>query len=104
MPGATKGPVPIVRMFGVNMEGNSILAHVHGFAPYFYVQAVKDFKQEDCGHFRDALNEAVVKDMRSNKDNIVDAVLAVELCSKESEYNLKSTKVCSIICTIPIPE
>ena len=52
MPGARAGPVPIIRMFGVNMEGNSIMAHVHGFAPYFYVPAPPGFKAEDCGKFR----------------------------------------------------
>lgn len=51
MPGATKGPTPIVRMFGITMEGNSVLAHIHGYTPYFYVPA-QDFKKEDCVVFK----------------------------------------------------
>ncbi|KRK05288.1 uncharacterized protein Dyak_GE27975 [Drosophila yakuba] len=39
MPGAQIGPVPVVRMFGVTMEGNSVCCHVHGFCPYFYIEA-----------------------------------------------------------------
>ena len=51
MPGCTTGLVPIIRMYGVTQEGNSVLAHIHGFAPYFYVAAQQGFKLEDCGKF-----------------------------------------------------
>ena len=52
MPGNTSGPVPIIRMYGITMEGHSVLAHVHGFAPYFFVPAVENFKDEHCCQFR----------------------------------------------------
>ncbi len=52
MPGAQSGPVPIVRMYGVTQQGNSVLAHVHGFASYFFVPAPQGFKEEDCSKFR----------------------------------------------------
>ena len=87
MPGAQTGPVPILRMFGVTMEGNSVCAHVHGFLPYFYVPAPSDaFRDEHCDDFRQMLNEAVLNDMRSNKDGVRHAVLAVEICRKCSMY------------------
>jgi len=35
--GSLNPPVPIVRMYGVTQEGRSVLAHIHGFTPYFYV-------------------------------------------------------------------
>jgi hypothetical protein len=38
--------------------------------------------------FQDALNKVVIKDMRSNKDNITNAVLAVEYVMKESELSI----------------
>lgn len=44
------------------------------------------FKQEHLSDFKKELNSAVIKDMRSNKDNISQAVLAVDICMKESEY------------------
>lgn len=28
--------VPILRMYGITKEGFSVLAHIHGFFPYFY--------------------------------------------------------------------
>lgn len=39
MPGQSQGKVPIVRMFGVTDNGNSVCCHIHGFAPYLYVPA-----------------------------------------------------------------
>ena len=69
MPGAKSGLTPVIRMYGVTMDGNSLLCHVHGFVPYFFVPA-QSFQQTHCAQFRDALNKAVIADMRSNKDNI----------------------------------
>ena len=83
MPGARNGPVPIVRMYGVTMEGNSVCAHIHGFLPYFYVPAPSEsFANVDCDRLRHLLNDAVLSDMRSNKDGISQAIYAVELCRK----------------------
>lgn len=70
MPGSKVGPVPIVQMYGVTMEGNSVLCHIHGFVPYFYVPAPPGFQQSHCSLFQDGINKAVLADMRSNKDNI----------------------------------
>ncbi|XP_046862075.1 DNA polymerase delta catalytic subunit-like [Xenia sp. Carnegie-2017] len=86
MPGSKVGPVPIARMYGITMEGNSVLCHVHGFVPYFFVPAPLHMKRDDCHLFKDALNKAVLKDMRSNKDNVTQAVLAVDIHLKESIY------------------
>ncbi|XP_014678867.1 PREDICTED: DNA polymerase delta catalytic subunit-like [Priapulus caudatus] len=85
MPGSTVGSSPIIRMYGVNMEGNSVCAHVHGFTPYFYVPAPANFREEHCGLFRNALNAAVLQDSRS-KEKMSIAVLAVEVQKKESMY------------------
>jgi hypothetical protein len=52
MPGARSGPVPVMRMFGVNKTGNSICCHVHGFHPYFYVSAPKGFTKDNLADFR----------------------------------------------------
>ena len=52
MSGSQVGPVPIIRMYGVTNDGNSVLAYIHGYAPYFYVPAPPDFKPQDCGTFR----------------------------------------------------
>ena len=70
MPGYKDGLKPIMRIYGVTNEGNSVLCHVHGFVPYFFVQAPNQFAPQDCATFQNSLNLAVLGDMRSNKDNI----------------------------------
>ncbi|GIY06379.1 DNA polymerase delta catalytic subunit [Caerostris extrusa] len=86
MSGCKSGTVPIVRMFGVSMEGHSLLCHVHGFLPYFFLPAPDNFQQSDCAKFREVLNSLLISDMKSNKENIRDAVLAVEIVQKENIY------------------
>ena len=87
MPGAQEGTVPIVRMYGVTDEGHSVLAHVHGFLPHFYVPAPSDtFSDEDCATFHSALDSAVRSDARGGQ-GLVKAVLAVEMEQKSSMYN-----------------
>ncbi|XP_043915313.1 DNA polymerase delta catalytic subunit [Protopterus annectens] len=93
MPGATQGPVPVIRMFGITMEGNSVCCHIHGFTPYFYVPAPSGFSRNDLNDFKRELNSVVIKDMRSNKDNISQAVLAVDICEKESIYGYHGNRM-----------
>ncbi|KAJ8024189.1 DNA polymerase delta catalytic subunit [Holothuria leucospilota] len=92
MPGSHQPLTPIIRMFGITKAGNSVLCHIHGFMPYFYVPAPQDFKRDHCGIFRDALNKAVLADMRSNKDNMTQTVLDVEVLEKESMYCYNGNK------------
>eukprot|EP00118_Oscarella_pearsei_P010957 m.70078 g.70078 ORF g.70078 m.70078 type:complete len:1078 (+) comp35658_c0_seq2:34-3267(+) len=84
MPGPRDGSVAILRMFGVTMQGNSVVAYVHGFAPYFYVRAPKSFNSDDCNQFRLDLNTALRRDGRAGawKDDIADLVLSVEVQMK----------------------
>ncbi|KAI8481510.1 DNA polymerase delta catalytic subunit [Branchiostoma belcheri] len=84
--------------------GNSVVCHVHGFSPYFYVPAKPDFKVEDCGKFQDALNKAVLNDMRSNKDQVRQAVLAVEMMEKENMYGFHGNQKLSFLrITVALP-
>ncbi|KAG9481511.1 hypothetical protein GDO78_010637 [Eleutherodactylus coqui] len=93
MLGATQGPVPIIRMFGITADGNSVCCHIHGFAPYFYVPCQSDFKQEHLSDFKKELNNIVIRDMRSNKDKISQAVLAVDICMKENMYGYHGKRI-----------
>lgn len=55
----------------------------------------KGFTSAHLVEFKKELNSAVLKDMRSNKDNISVTVLAVDITRKESEYKFikwKKTK------------
>ena len=93
MPGPHQGPCPVLRMYGVNMDGNSVLAHIHGFLPYLYVSApAEDFSTEHCTDFRVTLNNAILKDMRSNRENVQEAVLDVEIVKKCSMYGFHFTQ------------
>lgn len=86
MPGPQIAPVAIMRMYGITMAGNSICCHVHGFTPYLYVAAPKNFKHSDCASFKKALDKAVIADMRSNREGVQEAVLEVSLVEKMSLY------------------
>lgn len=84
MPGAQMGPVQVIRMFGVTMGGNSVCCHVHGFTPYFYIGAPTGFDHNHCYPFKMALDKAVLADMRSNKENLQEAVLEVTMVEGQS--------------------
>ena len=50
---------PVIRLFGVNSQGNSVCAHVHNFTAYFYIHIIeKDvtITAEDIENFRLSLN------------------------------------------------
>jgi DNA polymerase delta subunit 1 len=32
------GQVPMMRLYGVTEDGHSVVAHIHGYEPYFFVQ------------------------------------------------------------------
>ncbi|CAK5273856.1 unnamed protein product [Mycena citricolor] len=51
-----------INMYGVTQEGNSVLAHVTNFLPYFYVGQPRGFRQEDIEPFRQHLNGLVAGD------------------------------------------
>jgi len=42
-PGPTSGSVPIIRLYGVTQEGHSVMCHLRGFTPYFYVPVPSDY-------------------------------------------------------------
>ncbi len=56
--------VPVVRMYGVNRQGNSVCAFVHGFEPYFYVELPYGFTPDDIDAFRRALETELVNSRR----------------------------------------
>ena len=48
---------PIIRMFGVTANSNSVAMHVHNFTPYFYVKVAGRLGAEDLPQIKDALNK-----------------------------------------------
>jgi DNA polymerase delta subunit 1 len=88
--------VPILRMYGVTSNGNSVCAHVHGFMPYLYVPAYSsDLSPAVCQQFSTSLSEAIISDSRSGSrggDNN-QPVLAVDVVQKCSIYGYHSRKM-----------
>ncbi|XP_038608868.1 DNA polymerase delta catalytic subunit [Tachyglossus aculeatus] len=85
-PGASRGSVPVIRMFGVTDDGNSVCCHVHGFAPYFYVPAPPGFSTDHLAELQRELDGAVQRDQRGNKELGGPAVLGVETCTRQSMF------------------
>uniref|UniRef100_A0A4X1VUK5 DNA polymerase n=2 Tax=Sus scrofa TaxID=9823 RepID=A0A4X1VUK5_PIG len=88
LPGApppSQSSVPVLRAFGVTDDGVSVCCHIHGFAPYFYTPAPPGFGPEHLSDLQRELNAAISRDQRGGKELTGPAVLAVELCSRESE-------------------
>ncbi|KAN0061513.1 DNA-directed DNA polymerase delta [Thecaphora frezii] len=52
----TIGAPPAIRIYGVTHQGHSVLAHVHGFLPYFYIHAPRGFTANTCKDFANHLN------------------------------------------------
>ncbi|KXS16767.1 DNA polymerase delta catalytic subunit [Gonapodya prolifera JEL478] len=75
--------VPVLRMFGVTDAGNSIVCHVHGFFPYFYVAAPPGFTTDHVHNFQLALEDAIKRERK----NVQTAVLEVRIVMKESIYH-----------------
>ncbi|KAH9421124.1 DNA polymerase delta 1, catalytic subunit [Dermatophagoides pteronyssinus] len=104
MPGPSQGPMPIMRMFGVTSDGVSVLAHIHGFAPYFYVLAPKNFDSKLCKQLLERLNKLILGELRNNSENISDAVLSIDLVQKQSLYGYqKLDKTTFIKITLCLP-
>lgn len=59
--GSTEGPVPVIRMYGVTAQGQSVMANVHGFTPYFFVSFPGSTELSDAllGQLRATLDQKV---------------------------------------------
>ena len=47
---------PIIHIYGITNEGNSVLCHVHGFLPYTYFATLAEFTEDDLPHFEKCLS------------------------------------------------
>jgi DNA polymerase delta subunit 1 len=74
--------VPVLRMFGVNQHGNSVCTFVHGFEPYFYVEAPNNnFSPDDCVSLAETLNSALSGRDRSRNPR---SCLRVEIVHRQT--------------------
>lgn len=84
--GSTEPKAAVFRIFGVTQGGNSLVAHVHGFKPYFYVRAPPGFTQADIAPFRATLS-ARIKAKASAKDPINEPVVSMDMVVRQSIMN-----------------
>ncbi|CAH8529749.1 unnamed protein product [Dicrocoelium dendriticum] len=105
MPGASQSPVPIVRLFGVTKAGHSVCAHIHGFLPFFYVPAPKDFSHLHLGAFRESLNSAMMREGRQKEfEGLQHLVLNVTCEDKKNIYGFHGNrKVPFLKITVALP-
>jgi DNA polymerase delta subunit 1 len=61
IPGPRIGSTSIIRLTGVTEDGNSVMAHIHGFVPYFYASCPEGLTAADCGVVREALDTVAKK-------------------------------------------
>ncbi|CAG8620913.1 2616_t:CDS:2, partial [Paraglomus brasilianum] len=50
---------PTIRLYGLTEGGNSVLCHVTGFLPYFYIPAPAGFKENDVPSLIKAIENAI---------------------------------------------
>lgn len=74
--------VPVIRMFGVTEAGNSVMAHIHGFMPYFFVPCPNGFTDKRI--FHDSLERQLQQ--RANDRKLQHMVLAVEVHEKSTLF------------------
>ena len=77
VPGARTGPVSIIRMFGVTAAGNSVVAHIHGFTPYFWASPPSGMTQAEVPAFQQSLEAQLAG--AKGKFRLQTVVLSVQL-------------------------
>ncbi|KAG9304597.1 hypothetical protein G9A89_020161 [Geosiphon pyriformis] len=50
---------PVIRLYGITETGNSVLCHIFGFLPYFYIPAPVGFKDRDLTQFQKCLEPLI---------------------------------------------
>ena len=88
-PQGTTGEHPIIRMFGVTDEGNSLVVHVHGFQPYLYVEANHD-QLANLPKFTTMLNAEIQKRDKGMGGQPVKCVSNIEVQKKKSFMNYQA--------------
>jgi DNA polymerase delta subunit 1 len=116
VPGAAKGEVPVIRVYGVTDGGNSVVVFIHGYTPYGYFALPEGFhlaygndkdKNVILGKIRQVLNDKLVsaKSTRSKSAeedvNLVQGVQYVEDCKSIMGYNTSHDKFLKVYLQMP---
>eukprot|EP00960_Hanusia_phi_P064536 765821-Hanusia_phi.AAC.6 len=92
------GQLPIMRLYGVTAEGHSAVVHVHGYDPYFYVQAPKEINESICQEIAETLNRRMAERVDSSKKtNNGQYIRYVEIEYKQSIWNYRQEDFISTV-------
>ncbi|KAK9916868.1 hypothetical protein WJX75_008145 [Coccomyxa subellipsoidea] len=83
--------VPILRMYGVTEQGNSVCTFVHGFEPYFYIEAPRSFGPDDCDSLSAQLNR-MLGDRNSKGGRQSKFCLGVQMVQKQTIMHYQPQK------------
>ncbi|KAL2912943.1 DNA-directed DNA polymerase delta [Polyrhizophydium stewartii] len=78
-----------LRMFGLTEGGHSVVCHVHGFFPYFYVAAPEGFRPEHKASFTRVLDSATRANVNRQHSNNGPAIVDVHLVQRSSIYGFQ---------------
>ncbi|KAF1740555.1 hypothetical protein MXB_1803, partial [Myxobolus squamalis] len=56
----------VLRLYGVTSDGNTMLVHIYGFKPYFYLKAPSSFDAKYIEDLKITLNIALNEDQKSS--------------------------------------
>ncbi|KAL5037094.1 hypothetical protein BDV3_006196 [Batrachochytrium dendrobatidis] len=76
----------LLRMFGITEEGHSVVCHIHGFSPYFYVAAPHGFQATHIPGLIAALDNAVLSGLHRQRSSGGSAVLGITLAERSSIF------------------
>ena len=79
--GTLHGGEPTVKLFGVTMDGNSVMLHVKDFKHYIYLPAPISFTPEHCHHFQQYLESCF--------SDVEPVIHAVQFTMRESIYGFQ---------------
>lgn len=93
--GKSSQKTAIFRMYGVTEEGNSVMMHVHGFLPYFYMTCPDQLNQSHAANVRQVLEQALAQRDRDGKDLV--RVCGVEYVTERmSIYGYQFDRACKL--------
>lgn len=106
-----RGEGPVFRLYGITQSGNSVLAHIYGFRPYFYIRVPEDFGDQHIETFQKTLNEIVLKNcprthlQHFSESNEPELILNVERTKQSSIYGYQESKLYNFLkITLAIPQ
>lgn len=111
--GSTSGEVPIIRVYGVTDEGNSIVAFIHGYTSYAYFALPEGYelkyetetqKNVILGNIRDVLNARMRNAKSYNRRIEADIIQGVQYLEDHKSimgYSTSHTRFLKVFVSLP---